>query len=125
MRESTLWFWQIITGVVIFILLGLHMFIMHLDSILALLGIGYNDVLTAKSVFMRSQQAFYMITYIVLLGAALFHGLYGFRNILFELTLPRSVENLINWFFSLGGLALFAYGTYVAIFIFAKPVSSL
>ena len=25
-----------------------------------------------------------MVTYIVLLGAALFHGLYGLRNILFE-----------------------------------------
>ena len=28
---------------------------------------------------------FFMVSYIVLLGAALFHGLYGLRNILFEL----------------------------------------
>ena len=121
MRESTLWFWQIITGAIIFVLLGLHMFIFHLDSVLALLGIGYHNVLEAKSVFMRSQQSLYMVAYIVLLGAALYHGLLGFRNILIELTLPRSVEKLINWFFSLGGLALFIYGTYVAVFIFLKP----
>jgi len=121
MRESTLWFWQIITGVVIFVLLGLHMFIFHLDSVLAFLGIGYHDVLAAKSVFMRSQQFFYMVVYIVLLGAALYHGLLGLRNIIIELTLPRSAEKFINWFFSLGGLALFIYGTYVAIFLFIKP----
>ncbi len=28
---------------------------------------------------------FFTVSYMVLLGAALFHGLYGLRNILFEL----------------------------------------
>jgi len=124
MRESSLWFWHIIAGAVIFVFLGLHMFIMHLESILGFLGLGYGgDVTSAQSVFMRSQQGFYMVTYIILLGAALYHGLYGFRNILFELTLSRPLEKIINWSFVLGGLALFVYGTYVAVFIFLNPTA--
>ena len=40
-----------------------------------------------------------MITYILLLGAALYHGLYGLRTILFELTLSRALEkpSLSSW----------------------------
>jgi len=118
MRESTLWFWHIIAGAVILILLGIHMFIMHLDTILAAIGIGIHDPTSAASVFARSKQAFFMVTYILLLGAALYHGFYGLRNILFELTLPRAAEVVINWVLVLGGLALFAYGTYVAIALY-------
>ncbi len=118
MRESTLWFWHIIAGGVILIFLALHMKIMHLDAILAMIGLGSGHSVAADVVFARSKQTFFMITYIILLGAALFHGLYGFRNILFELTLPRGVEKLINWLFVLGGVALFAYGTYAAIHIY-------
>lgn len=118
MRESTLWFWHIIAGGVILIFLGLHMKIMHLDAILAMLGLGYENTIGAEAVFLRSKQTFFMITYIVLLGAALFHGLYGCRTILFELTLPKGLEKLINYLFLLGGLALFVYGTYAAIHIY-------
>ena len=120
MKESSLWMWQIIAGVVILIFLGLHMIIMHLDSILAAIGIGYTDPLSAKSVLMRSREAFYMITYIILLGAALYHALYGLRNILFELSLSRTGEQVVNWTISIFGLALFVYGTYVSIAIFVQ-----
>jgi succinate dehydrogenase hydrophobic anchor subunit len=124
MRESTLWFWHIVAGTVIFFLLGIHMFIMHLDEILGVLGIGYHDPISSESVFMRSQQVFFMITYIILLSAALYHGLYGFRTMLFELTLSRTLEKLINWSFAIVGFALFAYGTYAAIFVFTAKFMS-
>lgn len=127
MRETSLWFWHIIAGAVILIFLSLHMAIMHLDAILGFLGIGYQNTVAAETVFLRSQQVFFMVTYIVLLGAALFHGLYGFRNILCELTSSKGFEKVINWLFVLGGLMLFAYGTYAAIVIYlmkAKGVTS-
>ncbi len=120
MRESTLWVLHIFAGAIILVLLGLHMFIMHLDEVLGVLGIGYSEPISIKSVFARSEQAFFMVTYILLLGAALYHGLYGFRNMLFELTLPKAGETFINWSFTLVGLALFAYGTYAAIFVYAQ-----
>lgn len=120
MRESTLWFWHIIAGAVILIFAGLHMSIMHLDDILHLLGTGYAQMNTilGSTVFVRSQQGFFMVTYILLLGAALYHGLYGFRTILFELNLGKGLKAAINWLFILGGLALFVYGTYVAIAVY-------
>ncbi len=118
MRESTLWFWHIIAGAVILVFLGLHMAIMHLDDILALLGTGYANTVSAATVFARSQQTFFMVTYIVLLGAALYHGLYGCRTILFELNIGKGLQKLINWVFTLAGVGLFVYGTYVAIYLY-------
>jgi succinate dehydrogenase hydrophobic anchor subunit len=121
MRESTLWFWHIIAGAVILVLLGLHMAIMHLDEILGL----YMNTTGWESVFARSQQGFFMVTYIILLGAALYHGLYGFRTILFELNLAKGLQKAITWLFLIGGLFLFVYGTYVAIAVYKmKEVAS-
>ena len=55
------------------------------------------------------------MTYVLLLGAALFHGLYGLRNILFELglgtgapTVGESDSLLVL------GVALFVFGTWAA-----------
>jgi succinate dehydrogenase hydrophobic anchor subunit len=118
MRESTLWFWHIIAGAVILVFLGLHMAIMHLNDILALLGTGYANTTDAATVFARSKQGFFMVTYILLLGAALYHGLYGCRTIIFELNIGKGLQKAINWLFLLGGLFLFVYGTYVAIYLY-------
>jgi succinate dehydrogenase hydrophobic anchor subunit len=123
MRESTLWILHIFAGVIILFLLGLHMFIMHLDSILGFFNIGYADPLSNEVVFGRSKQVFFMVTYIILLGTALYHGFYGLRNILFELDLKRGMEKILNYFLSFCALFLFLYGTYVAIFVFINPVS--
>jgi len=118
MRASTLWFWHIIAGAVILILLSLHMAIMHLDDILNMLGVQNGNPVDSAAVFSRSRQAFFMITYILLLGAALYHGLYGFRTIVLELTLSPRFEKVFTALLVLAGLALFAYGTYAAIAIY-------
>lgn len=118
MRASTLWFWHIVAGAVILILLSVHMAIMHLNDIMTFLGIHNESPVDAASVFARSRQAFFMITYILLLGAALFHGLYGFRTIVLELTLSQRFEKVLTAVLVLAGLALFVYGTYAAIAIY-------
>ena len=92
MRESTLWILHIFAGIFILVLLSLHMGIMHLDTILSAIGLGGHHPVESASVFARSQQGFFMVTYIILLGTALYHGFYGFRNILFEFTLSASLE---------------------------------
>ena len=114
MRESTLWFWHIIAGAVILVLLGLHMAVMHLDDIIGL----YANTTDWETVIARSRQGFFMVTYILLLGAALYHGLYGFRSILFELSLGKGCQKAINWLFLIGGVLLFIYGAYVAIALY-------
>jgi succinate dehydrogenase / fumarate reductase membrane anchor subunit len=118
MRESKLWSWHILTAVIILILLGLHMGIMHLSTILNALGIGPGESVHSASVFHRSQQIFFMITYILLLGTALFHGLYGLRSMLFELSLSKTTEKTIGGLFAVVGVCLFVYGSYVAIAVF-------
>jgi succinate dehydrogenase hydrophobic anchor subunit len=118
MRESKLWSWHIVTAVIILGLLGVHMCTMHLGAILSSIGIGSSDPVRAAEVFHRSQQMIYMITYIVLLGAALFHGLYGLRSMLLELSLSRVLEKTIGGICALAGIGLFIYGTYVAVLVF-------
>ena len=118
MRESKLWFWHIIAAAVILIFLGLHMLIMHMGAILAFFGAGSAEPTSAEFVFERSRQAFFMITYIVLLGAALYHGLYGLRTLLFELSPSSGIRKAINRLFTTAGLVLFGYGSYAAVFVF-------
>ena len=118
MRESKLWFWHILTAVIILILLGLHMGIMHLGAILSTVGLGSSEPVKSAEVFHRSRQVFFMVTYILLLGSALFHGLYGLRSMVFELTLSRAVEKVIGGFLAVAGFVLFIYGSYAAIAVF-------
>jgi succinate dehydrogenase / fumarate reductase membrane anchor subunit len=58
---------------------------------------------------------FFMVSYIVLLGAALYHGFYGLQTILFELNPRKGVRTFISTILILLGLALFILGTYAAI----------
>ncbi len=118
MRESKLWSWHILTAVIILLLLGLHMGIMHLGEIMHALGLGAGEPTHASNVFRRSQQVFFMITYILLLGSALFHGLYGLRSMLFELSLSKGIQKSIGALCAVVGVALFIYGSYAAIAVF-------
>ncbi len=118
MRESKLWFWHILSGVVILILLGVHMGIMHLGVILNAIGLGSGEPLKWDEVIRRSREFVFMFTYILLLGAALFHGLYGLRSMLFELSLSKAAEKAIGGICAVVGVALFIYGSYVAIALF-------
>jgi succinate dehydrogenase / fumarate reductase membrane anchor subunit len=84
MRDQKLWFWHIAAGVVVLVFLALHMAIMHLDSLINISNPAGGHPIDWANVVARGQSVFFATTYIVLLGAALFHGLYGLRNIIFE-----------------------------------------
>jgi succinate dehydrogenase / fumarate reductase membrane anchor subunit len=118
MRESKLWSWHILTAVIILVLLGLHMGIMHLGEIMHAIGLGSGEPTHASNVFRRSQQVFFMVTYVLLLGSALFHGLYGLRSMLFELSLSKGLQKAIGGFCAFAGVVLFIYGSYAAIAVF-------
>lgn len=114
MKSSSAWTWHLLAGVVLAFLLGMHMFIMHLDDILNIGGAA-TPAVSFLEVAQRGQQTAFMVTYILLLAAALYHGLYGLRTILFELTLSSRLEKVITATFTLAGLLLFIYGTSTAI----------
>ena len=115
MRDRTLWTWHIGAGLVILVLLGLHMAIMHLDQTLGIFGTAGAEPVEWESVAARAGSVFFTVTYVLLLGAALYHGFYGLRNILMELNPGAGLRKAINVGLSVLGLALFVFGTWAAL----------
>jgi succinate dehydrogenase / fumarate reductase membrane anchor subunit len=114
MRDQRLWTWHVLAGLVIFVFLGLHMCIMHLDTVLGWFNAAGEKPIAWDNVIQRARLGFFTVSYIVLLGAALFHGLYGLRNILFELGIGDLAKKGLNLVLTAGGLVLFAYGAWAA-----------
>jgi succinate dehydrogenase hydrophobic anchor subunit len=117
MRDQKLWTWHLAAGVVILFLLGMHMTVMHLNVTVPLKGLNPagGHPIDWANVVARGRSAAFMVSYIFLLGAALFHGLYGLRNILFELNPASWLKRGVSIVLLLCGLALFVYGTWAAI----------
>src|SRR4030042_2301039 len=108
MKDQALWPWHVAAGVVILVFLGLHMGVMHLEAVLGLpFSPAGGHPIDWANVVARAQSAFFAVPYGLLLGAALFHGLYGARNILFELGPRPALKRAANGVFLVGGLALF------------------
>ena len=119
MRETKYWTWHMAAGVVIFFVLGLHMLIMHTGGITHLFAPSGGEAVSKANSLFRDGRPFFTVTYILLLAVALYHGLYGLRTILFELTLKRVVEKVISVILLLLGLGLFGLGTWAAITVHA------
>ena len=115
MRETKYWTWHMAAGVVILFLLGLHMLIMHMGGITQLYAPHGGEAISKANSLFRDGQLFFTVTYILLLGVALYHGLYGLRTILFELTLRPSTEKSVSVVLVILGLAFFGLGAWAAI----------
>jgi succinate dehydrogenase / fumarate reductase membrane anchor subunit len=90
------------------------MAIMHLDVLLGIFNPADPHPIAWANVAARARMGFFTVSYIVLLGAALFHGLYGLRNILFELGPARGVKSALNVVLAVGGIGLFVFGAWAA-----------
>lgn len=114
MRDQRWWTWHVAAGLIILVFLGLHMTVMHLEAIVRVFNPHPGHPIEWANVVERAKSGFFMVSYIVLLGAALFHGLYGLRNILFELNLGSGMKKGVSVLFVVGGLALFVFGAWAA-----------
>ena len=116
MRHSRLWTWHIFAGVIILALLGLHMLIMHLEmfSPHALNPAG-GEAVDWANVVARGKMVFFMLTYILLLGAALYHGLYGLNTIVGELNIRPGLKRCCAAVLTLAGVGLFILGSWAAV----------
>jgi succinate dehydrogenase hydrophobic anchor subunit len=114
MRDQKLWTWHLAAGVIILFLLGLHMAIMHLDALLGIFNPAGGHPIDWANVVARGQSLAFTTIYILLLGTALFHGLYGLRNILFELDPAPPLKKALSWVLILVGVGLFIFGTWAA-----------
>jgi succinate dehydrogenase/fumarate reductase cytochrome b subunit len=115
MRETKYWTWHMAAGVVILFLLGLHMLIMHVGDITHLFAPYVGGAVSKANSLYRDGMLFFTVTYILLLGVALYHGLYGLRTILFELTLKPAAEKAVSFVLFILGLGLFGLGTWAAV----------
>ncbi|MGC4001591.1 MAG: hypothetical protein QM767_30670 [Anaeromyxobacter sp.] len=115
MRDRTLWALHLLAGLVLFLGLGLHMAIMHLDATLGWFGLAGVHPVEWASVIARTKAIGFAVGYVVMLGAALFHGFYGLRNILRELGPGPRLAKAIDAVLTVGGVALFVFGAWVAI----------
>ncbi len=115
MREVYYWLLSQIVGAIIFILLGIHMIIIHLDNILGFFGVEIGEPVSWNAIMERAQNFGWAVFYFIFLALALYHGFYGLRKILVELSLSPSLIRIINRFLPLIGIILFAYGTYITI----------
>jgi len=121
MKSTSAWSLHMIAGLVLFILLGAHMITMHLDLILGWFNL--DDTLPGidwKNVASRGKHFGMAVFYIVFLGTALYHGLYGARTIFFELGISKGAQNLLTKVFMLGGIGLFIFGSAAAVVFFGK-----
>jgi len=115
MRETKYWTWHMAAGVVIFFLLGLHMLIMHMGGITHLFAAHGGEAISRENSLLRDSTLFFTITYVLLLGVALYHGLYGLRTIVFELTLKPAAEKAVSLGLLIVGLGMFGLGAWAAI----------
>src|ERR1035437_277683 len=110
MRETKYWTWHMAAGVAILFLLGLHMLIMHVGGITHLFAPHGGEATSRENSLYRDGSLFFLVTYILLLGVALYHGLYGLRTILFELTLKPGVEKAVSLVLLVTGVGVFCPG---------------
>jgi succinate dehydrogenase hydrophobic anchor subunit len=98
------------------IFLTIHMVVQHLNNVLST---GDPDPTSWTSMIGRATQSGWVYIYILLLVFVLFHALYGLRGIILEtVTTDRSVR-VMNWVFILGGIIIFAWASYVPVFLLA------
>jgi succinate dehydrogenase hydrophobic anchor subunit len=116
-KDTKLWTWHVLAGLIIFVLLGLHMVTMHLNELLplAMLNPAGGHPIDWANVMARAEQISTTVVYILLLGTALYHGLYGLRNILMELNPSQGMRGLISGTIIFIGVVLFVFGTWAAI----------
>lgn len=114
MRESRWWLVSLGAAALMVVLLTIHMGVMHLTGLLRAAGVDLGDVRSFAAVTARGRSAAQLVFYLLFLAAALFHGLYGLRSVLLEVTPPRT-QGLLSGLVLLAGLAAFAYGAYVTV----------
>ena len=115
MGETKYWTWHMTAGVVILFLLGLHMCIMHTGAFSASFAPHAGEATSADNSMFRDSHLFFTVTYVILLALGLYHGLYGLRTMLFELTLKPAVEGVVTGVLVVLGFGLFGLGTWAAL----------
>jgi succinate dehydrogenase hydrophobic anchor subunit len=120
MRYTYLWLMQLVTGVLIAVLLGIHMVMQHLKDILRFFGVNLNNPASWQSMIERSRQIIWASIYIALLAVVLYHALYGLRNVILELTPSARTERVVTRVIIAFGIIVFVWASYVLIALLSR-----
>jgi succinate dehydrogenase / fumarate reductase membrane anchor subunit len=91
------------------------MAVMHLDATLGVASPAGGHPIDWQNVVARGKTILFPLSYGLLLVAALYHGLYGLRNILLELDPPAWLARTIGIVLLLLGIGLGGYGLWAAV----------
>jgi succinate dehydrogenase hydrophobic anchor subunit len=124
MKGARGWTLHMIAGLAILFLLGLHMLTMHLGDIIRVMNPYQGEPIDWVNVAYRMKKIAMVFIYIGLLGTALYHGLFGLKNILLELPMSRTTEKVMAGIMWLVGIVMFCIGTYAAVaaYVLGKSV---
>lgn len=123
--ETGYWTWHMVAGVVMVALLGLHMTTMHLGGQTGLfVAHPAEQAVSPANSQARDASLALTVGYVLLLGFGLYHGLFGLRTMLLELTLRPAAEQALTVALIVVGLALLGFGTWAA-FAAHKAASGL
>jgi succinate dehydrogenase / fumarate reductase membrane anchor subunit len=117
MRETRLWSLHLLAIPIIFVLLGMHLAIMHYAPVFY--GMSVDKAREFGTMIERGKSIVQFVLYILLLIAGLYHGLYGLRGILRELPLTPALIKVVDVGILSFGLLIFALGTYVTWWTFS------
>ena len=125
MRETKFWTFHMAAAAAILVLLGLHMLIMHAGALTHWFAPAGGEAASKANSLFRDGRMLFAVTYVLLLGLALYHGLYGLRTILFELTLKPMAEKAVTYCLWILGVALFGLGTWAAVTVHALAAAGM
>ncbi len=109
MRNTFLWFLQLVTGVLIAVFLGIHVVTQHLSSI---------DQTTWPLMIGRATEGIWVFLYVALLAVGLYHGINGLRGIILEVTTSARTARIITGILIAIGVIFFIGGTFVPVALF-------
>jgi succinate dehydrogenase hydrophobic anchor subunit len=117
MRETRWWLVSLGAAALILVLLVLHFAIMHFSPVFY--GQSTEVARSYAEMVSRGRNSAQFMVYLLLLAAALYHGLYGLRGIILELPGIARWSSVVSGALLVGGIAFFGYGAYVTWWTFA------
>jgi succinate dehydrogenase / fumarate reductase membrane anchor subunit len=120
MRETRLWSLHILVLPIIAVLLGMHFAVMHYAPVFY--GMSVDKAREFGTMIERGKSVTQLVLYILLLAAALYHGLYGVRGIIRELPLTPTLVKVVDIGIIAFGLFIFAFGSYVTWWTFSFKI---
>lgn len=113
-RQSLAWIGQAVSGVVLIVILGLHMFFQHFASA---------GLLSAAEIVTHVSNPAIFILELLFIVVVTYHALLGLRAVIFDLKLSETARRRVSWGLTAVGLVTVIYGVILAYLIQAQIVA--